>query len=83
MAAPGNERFEASFGIFEPSFSRAMLQITNGGTVNLEGPGLSGKQRTRRACVRWAQRITPSRAREKEGQNGGGDQNSGIGLTGG
>jgi hypothetical protein len=38
MAAPGNERFEASFGIFEPSFSRAMLQITNGGTVNLEGP---------------------------------------------
>ena len=43
----------------------------NGGTVNLEGPGSPGKQKARRACVRRAQRITPSRAREKKGQNGG------------
>jgi len=55
----------------------------NGGTVNLEGPASPGKQKPRRACVRRAQRITPSRAREKKGQNGGTDQNSGFGLRGG
>jgi hypothetical protein len=32
------------------------------------------KQKPRRACVRRAQRITPSRAREKEGQDGGVDE---------
>ena len=51
----------------------------NGGTVNLKGV----KQRPRRACVRRAQRITPSRAREKKGQNGGVNQNREIGLMGG
>jgi hypothetical protein len=39
----------------------------NGATVNLEGPGSPEKQKARRACVRRAQRITPSRAREKKG----------------
>jgi hypothetical protein len=53
----------------------------NGGTVNPEGPSSSGKQKARRACVRRAQRMTRSSAREKRGQNGGADQNSGIGLT--
>ena len=51
----------------------------NGGAVNLEGL----KQRPRRACVRRAQRITPSRAREKEEQNGGEYENGGIRLIGG
>jgi len=51
--------------------------------MNLEGPGSPGKQKACRACVRRAQRITPSRAREKKGQNGGEYQNSGIGLIGG
>ena len=55
----------------------------NGETVNLEGPVVQGKQKPRRARVRRAQRVTPSRAREKKGQNGGTDQNSGIGLMGG
>ena len=55
----------------------------NGGTVNLKGPGSPGKQKPRRACVRRAQRITPSRAREKKGQNGGVDQNVAFGLPGG
>jgi hypothetical protein len=55
----------------------------NGGTVNLEGPGSPGKQKARRACVRRAQRITPSRAREKKGQNGGGYQKGADGLRGG
>jgi hypothetical protein len=51
----------------------------NGGAVNLEGL----KQRPRGACVRRAQRITPSRAREKKGQNGGVYQKAGIRLMGG
>ena len=55
----------------------------NGGTVNLKGHGSPGKQKTRRACVRRAQRLTPSRARAKKGQNGGVDQISGIGLSSG
>ena len=57
----------------------------NGGTVNLQGPDLQGKQKPRRACVRRAQRITPSRAREKKGQSGGVYQTAviEIGLTGG
>ena len=36
MEAPGNEWFESSFG-------RAMLQITKGGTINLEGLRLAGE----------------------------------------
>jgi hypothetical protein len=55
----------------------------NGGTVNLNGPGSPGKQKPCRACVRRAQRITPSRAREKKGQNGGADQKAGFELCGG
>ncbi len=55
----------------------------NGETVNLEGPGSPGKQKARRACVRRAQRMTRSRAREKKGQNGGADQSAGFGLRGG
>ena len=55
----------------------------NRGTVNLEGPGVPGKQKARRACVRRAQRIAPSRAREKKEQKGGGYQNAGFGLRGG
>ncbi len=49
----------------------------NGGTVDLEGPEKSGKQKPRRACVRPAQRITPSRARERKGQIGDAEENSG------
>ena len=55
----------------------------NGGTVNLEGPVVQGKQKSRRARVRRAQRVTPSRAREKKGQIGDVDQNGGSGLPGG